>query len=374
MTTNPIGIYLHIPFCHQKCNYCDFSSFAGVKQEVRECYVAKLIEEIKSYKCDNKIKADSIFFGGGTPSLLTVEEFSKITEALYDSFDVCDKAEFSIEANPKTLTYEKLSHYLSCGVNRVSLGMQSIHENELKFLGRIHSYADSLEAIRLFDRLGVDNFNLDLMYGIPEQTLSSFRDTLRVAIDSGAAHISSYGLIVEEGTDFYRRRNQLPLPDEDEECDMYALAAQMLGGAGFSHYEISNYAKSGNQCQHNLKYWRGYEYIGVGLAAHSYFGNIRYSNTSRFSEYLSSDFTKYRMEEPIDNEERAYEYVMLRLRLSEGFSLSEYQSFFGKSFLLGRENKLESFRIAGLISLTDDSIALTERGFYLSNTLLSELI
>ncbi len=374
MTTDAIGLYLHIPFCLRKCNYCDFSSFAGVNRETREAYISNLISEIKSYKRDEKIKIDSIFFGGGTPSLLDEWEFSEITEAISDSFEIRCGTEFTIEANPKTLTLGKLSSYIASGVNRVSLGMQSIHENELKFLGRIHSFGDALEAVRLCDRLGVDNFNLDLMYGIPEQTVSSFKDTLRAAKDTGAAHISAYGLIVEEGTDFYRRKNLLPLPSEDEECDMYYLACEMLQGAGFSHYEISNYAREGYQCRHNLKYWQDGEYIGVGLSAHSYFGNIRYANTSRLSEYLTEDFTKYRTEEQIDRVSRAYEYAMLRLRLREGFSLSEYQKLFGSSFLLDRESKLDSFMRAGLVSLAEDRISFTEKGFYLSNTLLSELL
>ena len=374
MTTDAIGLYLHIPFCLGKCNYCDFSSFAGLSQQSRKRYIARLISEIRSYKRDEKIKTDSIFFGGGTPSLLEEGEFSKITEAIRDSFEICDDVEFTIEANPKTLTYEKLSSYIECGVNRVSLGVQSIHENELKFLGRIHNFDDAIESVRLFDKLGVDNFNLDLMYGIPEQTPASFKDTLRAAIDIGAAHISAFGLIVEEGTDFYRRKSRLPLPSEDEECDMYSLACEMLSGAGFSHYEISNYARAGYECRHNLKYWQDCEYIGVGLSAHSYFGNIRYANTALLSEYLKEKFIKYRTEEKIDCESRAYEYAMLRLRLKDGFSLSEYQEQFGKSFLLGREKKLDGFLHAGLLSCSEDRIAFTEKGFYLSNTLLSELL
>ena len=374
MKTDAIGLYLHIPFCLKKCNYCDFCSFSNLSECEKNSYIKFLISEIKSYKKDEPIVIDSIFFGGGTPSLLSVSEFSDICRAIAETFVLDSEIEFTVEANPKTLTREKLINMKNCGVNRLSIGMQTIHANESKILGRIHNFDDAMESIRLFDKLGVDNFNLDLMYGIPEQTLDSFRETLRTAISSGAAHISAYGLIVEEGTDFYRRKNHLPLPSEDEEFDMYSLASQMLGEVGFSHYEISNYAKEGYLCRHNLKYWHDSEYIGVGLAAHSYYGNIRYANTTRFSEYLTEDFTKYRTEEPIDEESRAYEYAMLRFRLKEGISLTEYQSLFGKSFLLGRENKIDSFVRAGLISLSEDTVAFTEKGFYLSNTLLSELL
>lgn len=374
MTTDAIGLYLHIPFCLQKCNYCDFSSFAGVSTQIREKYIECLITELYSYRKDKRIKIDSIFFGGGTPSLLCAREFSKLAEAIHNSFEVLPNTEFSIEANPKTLTEENLCEYIANGVNRVSLGMQSIHENELKFLGRIHSFDDIIASVRLFDKLGIDNFNLDLMYAIPDQTVSSFSKTLDAAIAMGAAHISAYGLIIEEGTDFYRRKESLPLPSEDEECAMYSIACERLFAAGFSHYEISNYARLGYSCRHNLKYWQDGEYIGVGLGAHSYFGNKRYANSDIFSEYLSQDFTKYRTEETISLKDSAYEYAMLRLRLAEGFSLSEYERLFGKSFLFGKGDVIKTFVREGLLSLLNGRIFFTEKGFYLSNSLLTELL
>ena len=371
METKAIGLYLHIPFCVRKCNYCDFCSFDLSTVSWREKYIARLCEELCSYK-DKKIKVNSIFFGGGTPSLLSPAEFRKIYFALKDSFEVLSDTEFTVEANPKTLDLEKLRAYIECGVNRLSIGLQSIHENELKILGRIHSFDDFLRSFRLARECGIDNINVDLMYGIPEQTMESFGITLDTVLSLQPEHISLYGLILEEGTPLYERRCQLSFPSEDTECDMYYLAAEKLRNECYSHYEISNYALSGRECTHNLKYWRCEEYIGVGLAAYSYFNRERFGNSDDVEVYLSDNRTSYnRGDEPVDE---SYEYVMLRLRLREGISLSDYLSRFGRSFLDGREEIIDRFASAGYISIDGGRLSLTERGFYVSNAILTELI
>ena len=374
MRTEPIGLYVHIPFCLKKCNYCDFCSFSELSEKQRKDYISCLIKEIKSYRDEDKISIDTIFFGGGTPSLLTSEEFISIIREIENSFNICENAEFTIEANPKTLTREKLKTYVSCGVNRISIGMQTIHENERKILGRVHNFQDFKTAYQLVLDAGIENVNVDIMYGIPEQTLESFKKTLETVVVLNPAHISAYGLILEEGTRFWKSKDRLMFPSEDSECMMYNFACEFLALHGYKHYEISNYAKPSMESRHNLKYWRNQKYIGVGISAYSYFNSKRYGNTSKISEYLSDNSAKYSSGEVIDSESEAYEYVMLGLRLSEGISLSEYKRRFGKDFLFGKEEKINAYINTGYIIKTQDRIALTEKGFYVSNAILTELL
>ena len=374
MTTDNIGLYVHIPFCIRKCAYCDFASFGGVSADVRARYIDRLCKEIESYRRENKIGVDTVFFGGGTPSLLEPDELSHILEAIRRTFNVTPDAEITMEMNPGTVTADKVRAFSALGVNRASIGCQSFNENELKILGRIHNSALIYDAVSIVRGAGISNVSLDLMYGIPEQTAASFASTLREALSLSPSHLSVYGLILEEGTPFFDARDSLALPSEDEECDMYAHAARILGEQGFSHYEISNYARPGYECRHNLKYWRDEEYIGVGLAAYSYFGKKRYGNTSSLDEYISDDYVQYRYGECISDSDEAFEYVMMHFRLSEGFSLSDYRVRFGTDFLTGREALIERYRSLGYINISDDRIYLTESGFYISNTILSDLL
>lgn len=373
MTTKPRGLYLHTPFCVRRCNYCDFASFKETDCTWREKYIDTLCHEIELY-ADKGISIDTIFFGGGTPSLLTASEFSRIVDKIKETFVVLPNAEFTIEANPKTLNEEKLKAFMTSGVNRLSIGLQSIHDNEQKKLGRIHNYDDFLSIYHMARRLGIKNINVDLMYGIPDQTMESFCDTLRSVIDLAPEHISLYGLILEEGTPLYDAKDKLIFPTEDEECDMYYKAAEFMQRAGYNHYEISNYAKDGFECRHNLKYWHADEYVGVGLAAHSYYSNVRYGNPDDIHEYLSGNYARYGREDALDHDSLSYEYVMLHLRLAEGFRLSEYERRFGKDFRSGREDILSKLKACGLLTIENDKIALTERGFYVSNNILTELL
>lgn len=373
MATDAIGLYIHIPFCVRKCNYCDFCSFNLASVDWRAEYIDRLCREIESYK-NEQIKVNSIFFGGGTPSLLTPLEFDRICEEIRNSFTVLPDCEFTVEANPKTLNEENLSSFKKNGVNRLSIGLQSIHENELKILGRIHSYDDFLVSYKLAREYGIDNVNIDLMYGIPEQTKISFGITLDTVLGLDPEHISLYGLILEEGTPFYENRSNLPIPTEDTECDMYYLAAEKLRNAGYLHYEISNYARVGLECRHNLKYWRAEEYIGLGLNAYSLFCGRRFSNSDNIDVYLNEKNVKYKCEPIQDVTENAYEYVMLRLRLSEGFSLSDYKKRFCIDFMDGRKGLIDNLIKAGYISFDGDILKLTESGFYVSNSILTELI
>ena len=374
MTTDKIGLYLHIPFCIKKCNYCDFSSFANTDSGTRDGYISSLVREIYSYKREEKISVNSVFFGGGTPSLLELSEFEKIHRAIDETFDLSEDCEYTLEANPKTLTADKLKAYRECGVNRISIGMQSIHENELKILGRIHNFRDFVEAYNMVSASGIDNINVDVMYSIPEQTADSFQKTLLALSSLEPKHISAYSLIIEENTPFFRMRKTLPLPTETQEDEMYSFLCEYLSLCGYNHYEISNYAKRGFESRHNLKYWRAEEYIGLGLSAYSYFNSRRYGNTENLKEYLSKEEKNCIYDEYIDEKNAEYEYAMLRLRLSEGFSLLDYEYRFGKSFLVGRRDKIDKYIRMGYMKLQGDRISFTERGFYVSNTILSDLL
>ena len=374
MKTKPIGLYLHIPFCVKKCNYCDFCSYPGLNQEIRGEYISRLTKEILGYRREPKIPVDTVFFGGGTPSLLSPEEFSEICDAIDEAFEVVGDAEFTVEANPKTVNAEKLSAYISRGVNRISLGLQTIHENELKKLGRIHNFSDFIDAYNLVLESGITNVSVDIMYGIPEQTLDSFKDTLLAVLSLNPTHISVYGLILEENTPLWNDRDNLRFPSEDEECDMYYLAASLLGERGYSHYEISNYAKQGHRSRHNMKYWKTDDFIGVGVTAYSFFEGVRYGNLCDISEYISSDLKQYIKKEESNSSDLAFEYVMLGLRTSDGISVEEYKRLFGTDFLSGRKEKIDRYIENGYMTVRGDCIALTEKGFYVSNTILVDLL
>ena len=375
MRSKKLGLYIHIPFCIRKCNYCDFCSFSDINEEMRSGYVDRLCEEIYAYR-DKAVDyhLESIFFGGGTPSLLEPFEFRKIAEAIREIFSYDNETEFTIESNPKTLTKEKLETYVSCGVNRLSIGLQSVHENELKALGRIHDFDDFLHSFALVREAGIHNINVDLMYSIPEQSVDSFKKTVDVVSELPLTHISAYSLIIEEHTPFGRMKNALALPSEDDELLMVDYLHKKLRDKGFIHYEISNYAKNGFSSKHNLLYWNMDEYIGFGLSAHSDFSGERYANTSTFEEYLSEDYIQYRVRETPDDAQRAFEYAMLRMRLREGLSLTEYEKRFHHDFLEGKEDYINKCIEGGFMLLCGDRLSFSEAGFYVSNEILSRIL
>lgn len=374
MATDKLGLYVHIPYCVRKCNYCDFCSFPNSDGDVPEEYLDRLIDEIYSYKAQSRYRLSTIYFGGGTPSLLSPGQMGRIMQTVNDVFDISSSAEVTMEANPGTLDEEKASEYRKLGFNRISIGLQSIHDIEMKKLGRIHNFDEFLTSYNILRTAGFNNINVDLMYGIPHQTLDSFSKTLDTVVRLSPDHISCYGLIVEAGTPFYDERDTLPVPSSDTECDMYYMAAKKLYESGYSHYEISNYSKPGFESKHNMLYWNTDEYIGVGLSAHSYFKGKRSCNTSDIGVYLRQSGICHIEEVVPDNEDKRYEYAMLNLRLKEGFSLSEYQNLFGISFTEGKGDILSRFSDLGLIDVEDDRIRLTEKGFYVSNAILVEIL
>ena len=372
MRADGIGLYVHLPICIRKCAYCDFCSVAEAEFSHRDKYFERLFSEIDSYQ-SKKVSVNTVFFGGGTPSLISERELSDLMRHIRNSFVISPDAEITIEANPKTLTREKLLSYKSYGINRISIGLQSIHQNELKILGRVHTFEDFLLSFNLARETGFDNLSVDLMYGIPEQTQESFRKTLDSVIALNPEHLSVYGLILEEGTPLYEKRKSLSFPNEDEEALMYEMASERLRSAGYSHYEISNYSKKGFQCKHNLKYWRAEEYIGVGVAAYSYYAGRRFGNTRNILEYISGEDIEAESATLTDGD-MAYERVMLALRLSEGFSLLDYKEKYGVDFLALHKDKISTLKETGYVRLDEGRLSLTERGFYVSNSIISELI
>ena len=372
MMKTKVGLYVHIPFCIKKCNYCDFCSFSDVKQDTRKRYIDRLCQEIESYSKRN-IEIDTIFFGGGTPSVLTIEEFDRIVDSIENTFIIDSKKEFTVEVNPGAADIIKIQAFVRRGVNRFSVGLQSIHDNEMKKLGRIHDFEDFKRTYNDIRSAGITNINIDLMYGIPEQTLKSFETTLDRVLDLDPEHISVYGLILEENTPFYAMRETLDIPSEDAECDMYYLALNKLSQKGYCHYEISNYSKKGFESRHNLKYWHCDQYIGIGVSAHSYFEGSRYGNKSNLEKYIA-DISTVETLETLDSETNKYEFAMLSLRLSEGFSFNDYKNRFGCDFLDGRAPMIHTMVEHGYIKMQGDRISLTDKGFYVSNSILTELL
>ena len=367
------GVYLHVPFCLSKCPYCDFCSFPGFGEEDRERYVTAALREIEERDYPRRT-ATSIFFGGGTPSLLSTAQFDALLSAVDKRFSVASDAEITFEMNPATADFEKLRSLRRLGFNRVSVGCQSLSDEELSALGRAHTAEGFFRAYDDARSAGFDNINIDLMYGVPRQTAESFSRTLNTVVSLSPTHVSAYGLIVEEGTPFYERRDSLGLPGDDAEADLYAMAVSALHAAGFSHYEISNYARPGYECRHNLLYWLQGEYAAYGLSASSHIGGVRKTNTRDLSAYLSDPANAVAEKTVIKGGDAEYEYIMLRLRLSEGIDETAFRVKFGRSFREAYAAQLAPYYLRGLLKNEGDRTALTDEGLYLCSALLRDLL
>ncbi len=373
--TDKKGIYIHIPFCVKKCKYCDFLS-APASEEEREVYVGYLQEEIRAYK-DYGFCADTIFFGGGTPSLLSAEAIEKLMREIRTSFCLESKAEITMECNPETVDKDKLSAMRGAGINRISFGLQSAIDRELELLGRIHNYKRFLEAYREARCAGFDNINVDLMSAIPGQTEDTWERTLKEVLSLQPEHISAYSLILEEGTLLYEKQEELVLPDEEEERRMYYRTKEILAQAGYVRYEISNYAKASFTCRHNLKYWTGQEYIGLGLGASSYLSGVRFHNPSLMGEY-SRDCMNLsalrREEQKLSVKMQMEEFCFLGLRLTEGVSKKDFEERFGVPMQAVYKDVLESFQRLGLLEEQGDRVFLTDRGIDVSNQVFAAFL
>lgn len=368
-----IGVYIHIPFCIRKCNYCDFCSFPSRSGEDMEAYCDELCRRIRAFVCEKgRREAKTLYFGGGTPTLLPTVCFEKIFCALRDSFDIDDGAEITVECNPATVSEESLASLLRLGVNRLSIGLQSASARELEALGRLHSFEDFCRSFKLARKAGFDNISVDLMYGIPEQSVESFQNTLERVIELSPEHISAYGLKIEEGTRFAKMRDELTLPDEDTEFEMYLTCRRLLEKNQYHRYEISNFAKAGYESRHNLRYWAREDYIGFGVAAHSCVDGERFGNSRDVGAFLRGEdiiFEKMK----IECDEAVSEYIMLGLRLDVGISEDEYLRMTGREIFddipaLGR------FVDAGFLVRRDRRIAFSDSGFFVSNAILSEIL
>ncbi len=376
-----LGLYLHIPFCLSKCAYCDFFSYVPNDPAVYERYVEALLSHMQSYRPGTEgYLADTVFVGGGTPTALPPELLLRLIRGVRQNFRLTKGAEFTVEANPATVDTELLRKLRRAGVNRLSMGLQSANERELSVLGRIHRREDFAESFKAARKAKIQNINVDLMFGIPHQTKASLFRSLEYAVRLDPEHISLYDLILEPGTPLAKKKDTLPFPDEEEEAEMYLSAVEFLRQNGYVQYEISNFARPGYQCLHNLKYWNCEEYLGLGVAAHSYFMENRFSfvkDMNRYMAGLQSPSSRVKLTEESDvvsPHERMGEYIMLRLRLTAGISDREFARRFGTPFSRLYGKKMRPYVEHGFATFQDGTFALTPKGMFVSNYILSDIL
>lgn len=372
------GIYIHIPFCEKKCSYCDFYSIERVERI--DAFTENLVREIflRGESGFHFPSATSVFFGGGTPSLLTPKSLARIFDALSRNFSISDGAEVTMECNPGTITLESLRSYGDIGVNRLSFGVQSFHEKELEFLDRIHSPKEAREAVGLAHSAGFDNVNIDLMFALPPQTLESWCDTLRSAVALNTEHISAYSLIYEEGTPLFTMLSQGQVRRADEETDarMYAEAIEFLGKKGFKQYEVSNFAHNGRECRHNLTYWSGEEYLAFGPSAHGYIDKTRYwnyRNLALYNKSIDSGKLPIANSETLSLTECMFERAFLEIR-AQGIRLNDFHKDFGVDVLSALGYDLQIWLKNGLLYVCDGRLSLTATGYSVCDELTTRLI
>ena len=370
-----ISLYIHIPFCKQKCLYCDFPSYAR-KEDLMEEYVDALNREILKKSKGYKIK--SMFIGGGTPSYLTEDTLKKLMNTI-QRIDFKEGAERSIECNPGTVSKEKYEIMKKGGINRLSFGLQTTKESLLKSIGRIHSYEEFKKNYELARKVGFNNINVDMMFGLPNQSVDDWLSSLKEVIELNPEHISAYSLIIEEGTPFYKmyNNNLLSLPSEEDEREMYHKGRTLLLSNGYHQYEISNYAKTNRECEHNKVYWKCEEYIGIGASASSYVDNRRIKNIDDLREYIErSNKNESVIEEEIDNSEKdnMEEFMFMGLRMTEGISEDEFKKRFGVSIDSIYESVIQGNINKGLLIRKSGRIYLSTEGIELSNVVMSDMI
>ncbi len=370
-----LGIYVHVPFCVKKCNYCDFLSFP-LKKETdcrnTENYVKALQQEIRNpFKLpESPAEVDTIYIGGGTPSLLSERQTGMILDAINWKFMVKANAEITMECNPGTVTAESLRAYRNLGINRLSIGIQSAVEKELALLGRIHTFSQAKQAVSWAREAGFTNLSVDLMSAIPGQTLVSYEHSLQEILALKPQHISSYSLIIEEGTPFFERYKGNPPVDEETDRKMYEMTQQMLADRGYARYEISNYARPGYESRHNTKYWTGEDYLGVGLGASSKIGKFRLKNETDMTVYLEKLGNKEAVtfvEENLSEEDEKIEFFILGMRCMSGVSLKKYKERFGEDASVRYGKTIQKICDMGLAAREEDRLFLTAKGIDVSN-------
>ena len=398
----PLSIYIHIPFCKRKCLYCDFLSAPACAQE-RESYVKALLREmIMMAETCADYEVISVFFGGGTPSLLSGGQMERIMSVVKKNYHLTQNVEISMECNPATASLEKLEAYRQSGINRLSIGLQSANDRELKALGRIHNYKQFLQTYEDARTAGFTNINIDLMSALPGQTLASYEDTLQKVLALKPEHISAYSLIIEEGTPFYERYGEeashdltqkvseglqsttadcmyLPLPDEDTERRMYHRTNTLLQKAGYARYEISNFAKKGYECRHNLTYWTGIDYIGFGIGAASYFQGYRYKNTCDIRKYKAGipsmpDVSWHEEIQQLSVEEKMEEFMFLGLRLKKGVSERDFYEKFAKTIEDVYPDVLNRLMEEGVLLRKNGRVYLSKKGTDVANYAMAQFL
>ncbi|MGN1269787.1 MAG: radical SAM family heme chaperone HemW [Clostridia bacterium] len=390
MRRKEIGIYVHIPFCKQKCSYCDFCSYAE-KEELIAQYIECLLKEIEDVGKNNKTDFENgkddlflvktIYIGGGTPSLIESKYIVEIMKNIKSNFEIQEDAEITIEVNPGTVTLEKLEDYNNIGINRLSIGLQSTHEHLLKQIGRIYTYLDFLDTYRFAREAGFENINVDLMIGLPNQTLAQVQDSVEEIVSMEPEHISVYSLILEEGTELYKQveEEKVQLPNEELERKMYWAVKEILEKNNYIHYEISNFAKPNFESKHNLDCWKQKEYIGFGVAAHSYTNGIRYSNIKELEKYISNYKTgevenNFVFHEKQNLEDMQKEYMLLGLRKLQGVSIQEFKTKFVANPVYLYHSELEKLVSEDLLEIDGDDIKLTNKGLDLANIVWEEFV
>jgi oxygen-independent coproporphyrinogen-3 oxidase len=365
-----LALYIHIPFCKRKCKYCSFVSFDNRAKDIT-AYIGALKTELRLRSVDDII--ETVYFGGGTPSLLDAKQLSDILNTVKKYYQMVDDAEISIEANPGTIDSQYLSDIKSAGINRLSLGIQSFSDDELKMLGRIHSSKEAKDAVSDAVKAGFDNLNIDLIYGLPGQTIDDWKASLQEALDCYPEHLSLYALTLEPEEPLFKEigAGKLPQLSSDIAAGQYELSEELLEKNGYHHYEISNWAKPGRECRHNLVYWQEGEYIGAGVAAHSYLHKRRSANTADFNKYISTlsqnTLPPLEIDEIISRELEIAESIILGLRLCDGINLKDFENRFGIDIMKRYGRQIDELFNFGLIEMEQDSIRLTPQGRLLGN-------
>lgn len=369
-----LEVYIHIPFCERKCKYCNFVSYC-VKNNIITQYIDKLVLELK-FKLNKGYNIKTIFFGGGTPSLIDEKHIVRLLNTIKNCSLIDKDCEITIECNPNTTSRDKLVSYLNSGINRISFGAQSFNDDLLKKIGRLHSGGQIINAVNLAKEVGFKNISVDIMIGLPSQTLNDVRHDLVNISDLGITHFSCYSLILEEDTPLFNEvsEGKLSLPDDDITIEMYDFVTEFSKSIGYERYEVSNFSLPGFECRHNLGYWEFSEYIGFGVAAHSYFDDFRIYNTSSLLDYISLPFSEIEVRERIDEIEKREEFIMLSLRTKWGIDLIEFNHLFNEDLLETKASKIKDLKNYNLISCDENYLVATEQGFHVLNKIILDLI
>lgn len=375
-----LGLYVHIPFCESKCYYCNFVSFCS-NNDVKIQYVKSLLNEIKLQKENFKeYVVDTIFIGGGTPSCLPSGEILKILTLIRQSFLVADDCEITVEANPNSITKEFVEELIKSKVTRISIGLQTSNNKLLKEINRIHSKEDFVNALNIIKSYNFSNINVDLLLGLPNQTLQNVKNSLDLLLENGINHISCYGLIVEEGTKMCELINKkcLTLPTEEQSNQMYEFVVNYLKKHKILRYEVSNFAKKGYECKHNLKYWNRDEYLGLGLNSYSFVKGTRFNNESNLTKYIefykSSNFVEVKNVEKVSDSDAVEETIMLSLRTQKGLNLAKFKKEFGLDLLQSKSKEIEKLIQLNLIKVSKNYLKCSSQGFYVLSQVILELI